>query len=389
MLLNLPIVDDAQSSMTLDLLPLGALVIDSTLCIQQWNRKLVEWTGIPASIAIGQNLTELFPNVSDPRYLNRLLDVFNAGLPATYSAALHKHFLKVRARHGLDCEWMIQQTDVRRISPESKLAIITIQDVSFQYVQLERLKSERQTLLRTRDALAKSNSALCARNAELDDFAKVASHDLQEPLRSIRHLVSFLREDCGEAIGETGQGYLDSMDEASQRMSSLIRDILLLSRMGSDGIDRQTLNLNDILGGVRCMLDEAIKDVGATIVIPELPEVEGDARMVAQLFQNLIGNALKFVDKDAAETPQVEITADHDGQRWVLGVKDNGIGIEPKFAKRIFEPFQRLHRRTAYKGTGIGLAICRKSVAHHGGEIWVESALNEGAHFRFYLSAGQ
>ena len=381
-----PSISQSDPTLSLDLMPFGAMLIDSGLRILQWNRKLEEWTGISPVIAIGQRLTDLFPNVSEPKYLNRLRSVFDAGLPATYSAAFHKHFLRVPPRNGLDCEWMIQQTDVRRLADNKSQAFITIQDVSFQYVQLERLRAEQSELMATRDALATSNEALVRQNLELDDFAKMASHDLQEPLRSIRHLVDFLREDCGDQLDENGQAHLDGMCEASDRMNSLIRDILLLSQMAMDEDTGEDVDLNLVVSEVLECLKQSISESDANVIVPSLPTIVGNRRLITQLFQNLIGNALKF----ASEIPKVTITARFDETNtdkpfWVFGVRDNGIGIDPKFSKKIFEPFQRLHARKAYAGTGVGLAICQKCVSHHCGEIWVDSDPGHGAHFQFTL----
>lgn len=382
MIIEPPVTNELQSSIMLDLLPLGAMVINSDLRILEWNRTLSEWTGISRSFAVGTRLTDLFPNVSDSRYLNRLKGVFDSGLPVTYSAAFHKHFLRVPARHSLAHKWMIQQTEVRSLSSRNDQAMITIQDVSFQYDQLERLRRDQLELRQTRDELARSNEALVERNAELDDFAKVASHDLQEPLRSISNLANFLEEDCYDQLGETGRGYLGKMTETTKRMRDLIRDILLLSRCGSEVVRDTPLKLNDVVDDALDFLRVAISDRNAEVTVPKLPAIHGDRRLISQLFQNLIGNALKFV-KD--KNPVVEITIGEDEGDWVLGVKDNGIGIEQIYAQKVFEPFQRLHSRTQYAGTGIGLSICRKAVVRHGGRIWLESQIGQGSHFKFTI----
>ena len=363
----------------LDLLPIGAMVVDRDLRILKWNRLLADWTGVRENEAIGVALTELFPKIAEPKYLSRLTEVFTTGLPVTYSASLHRHFLPIRSRQCVDHELMIQQTQVRRLPDHENLALITIQDVTFQYVQLQRLKTERKELVRTRDELARANATLLERNQELDDFTNSVSHDLQAPLRHMSSFVELLEHDAAEELGEESKRHLVQMKRASERMRSLIKDLLTLSRMGTAGVQMETVNLNEIV-------DDILKHVGvdesADIVVDELPLVRGDRRLILQLFQNLIGNALKFVDNSS---PRVEVTASPEDGRWVFGVKDNGIGLDPRFAERIFKPFQRLHAQSEFEGTGIGLSICKKAVRRHGGEIWVESTPGEGAHFRFTL----
>ncbi|MEM9585985.1 MAG: ATP-binding protein [Planctomycetota bacterium] len=366
----------------LDLLPLGALIIDQELRIREWNRTMVDWTGISVPQAINVPLTDLFPTVGESRYLYRLADVFTSGLPATFSAAFHRHFLPVPARQGLKCAHMIQETEIRRLPDQKNRALITIQDVSHQYVQLEELKRERLDLIRTRDELAQTNTELLSRNQELHEFTYVASHDLQEPLRSITSLAGWLNEDYPDALDDTGRQYLDHISEAADRMQALIEDLLALSRTGTDTIQQERLDLPQLLSEVFQRVEVAIVEKNAQVVVEEAPPIHGDRRLITQLFQNLIGNALKFCQ---ADRPRIHVTSQQLDGRWVFGVRDNGIGMESQFSERIFKPFQRLHSRSEYEGTGIGLSICKKAVHRHGGEIWVDSRPGHGSHFQFTL----
>lgn len=343
---------------------------------------MVDWTGISVPQAINVPLTDLFPTVGESRYLYRLADVFTSGLPATFSAAFHRHFLPVPARQGLKCAHMIQETEIRRLPDQKNRALITIQDVSHQYVQLEELKRERLDLIRTRDELAQTNTELLSRNQELHEFTYVASHDLQEPLRSITSLAGWLNEDYPDALDDTGRQYLDHISEAADRMQALIEDLLALSRTGTDTIQQERLDLPQLLSEVFQRVEVAIVEKNAQVVVEEAPPIHGDRRLITQLFQNLIGNALKFCQ---ADRPRIHVTSQQLDGRWVFGVRDNGIGMESQFSERIFKPFQRLHSRSEYEGTGIGLSICKKAVHRHGGEIWVDSRPGHGSHFQFTL----
>ena len=366
----------------LDLLPTGALIIDSNLHITSWNSMLVEWTSITKEEATGASLTSLFPNLEHPRYLERLTQVFTSGFPATYSAAFHKHFLPAPARHGLDCELMIQQTEVRRLPAAEQLALITIQDVSFQYLQLEQLKQERADLLRSQEQIARINQELLERNKELDDFTRIASHDLKEPLRKITTFGQMLSEHLGTELDEDSSQYLFYMQDAAQRMKVLIQDLMALSRTGLSSLDHSEIELGELVHDVLELLAIPISEKQAQVEVEDLPKLTGDRRLLTQLLQNLIGNAIKFSADDA---PLVKITASFQDNQWVVGVQDNGIGILEGHEERIFEPFVKLHSRDEYEGTGFGLSICKKAVTRHGGKIWVESTPGAGAHFKFTL----
>ena len=366
----------------LDLLPNGALIIDSDLIIVEWNRTLVEWTEITKEAAIGQKLTELFPNLQDNRYLERLTQVFTSGFPATYSAAFHKHFLPAPARHGLESLKMIQQTEVRPLPESTDHALITIQDVSFQYLQLMQLKQERSELVQSKEEIDKINNELVERNKELDDFTRIASHDLKAPLRKITSFSEMFIENLGADLDEESAQYLEYMMDAAAHMKLLIEDLMKLSRTTLTEIEHTQLDLTAIVREVQNVHEVAINENQVQLEIDRLPKIWGDRRLISQLFQNLIGNAIKF---SSTSSPKIHITAQRCGDDWILGVKDNGIGIKEGHCERIFEPFVKLHSQDDYEGTGFGLSICKKAVTKHGGTIWVESQPGAGAHFKFQL----
>jgi light-regulated signal transduction histidine kinase (bacteriophytochrome) len=365
------------------MLPVGAMIISRDMEIQFWNQALADWSGIPSSLALGQNLIRLFPNVGEGRYLSRLTQVFDHGLPVKFSASFHNHFLLLPARHGLNCEWMIQQTDVRRMPENADEALVTIQDVSHQHVQLAQLKAERMDLVHTRDALTQSNEKLKVRNQELDEFNYVASHDLQEPLRKISTFTQFLEDDLSETdLSDDCVQYLQYIQNSAERMRSLVRDLLSLSQTGTQTLCRKPIDLDAMVDVILSDLQIRIQETSAVIVKESLPTVLGDSRMLSQLLQNLIANALKFIG-DA--TPEIHITGQERSREWIISVEDNGIGIKPEFAEQIFKPFKRLHATQKYAGTGIGLAICKKAVARHGGRIWIDGNEKSGSSFRFTI----
>ena len=209
-----------------------------------------------------------------------------------------------------------------------------------------------------------------------------ASHDLQEPVRSLVSYSTLLREDLGEGLSEDAATDLDYIGKAANRMQTLIADLLAFSRAGRAAMKTEAVSLDACVDESLEALRSQLEQSGAQIERQVLPKVVGDATLLTQLYQNLLSNALKF---SRSGEPVVELTARQTGDVWTLGVRDNGIGLEPDYADQIFEPFKRLHGLTEYPGTGIGLAVCRKNVERHGGRIWVESKPHEGAHFKFTL----
>jgi signal transduction histidine kinase len=223
-------------------------------------------------------------------------------------------------------------------------------------------------------------------NAELEQFAYVASHDLQEPLRKVTSFCQLLEKRYGDKLDERGIEYIDFAVDGAKRMQVLINDLLTFSRVGRLNSAQSDVELDTALDAALENLAMALEETGAEIVRPAdpLPEVVGDPTLLAMLWQNLIGNAMKF--RRDGVTPRIEIECRQDGdQQWLITMSDNGIGIAPEFVDKVFIIFQRLHGRDAYGGTGIGLALCKKIVEHHGGTIWIDTSYTEGTRFRFTL----
>jgi signal transduction histidine kinase len=223
-------------------------------------------------------------------------------------------------------------------------------------------------------------------NAELEQFAYVASHDLQAPLRSIVGFGQLLRQDYQGRLDADADTYIGFMVKSAGQMQELIRGLLAFSRIGREPAGPAAADTEAVLGEVEARLRPAIAECGATLTHDQpLPAVACPPLELGQLLQNLIGNALKFHALD--KTPRIHVAAQREGAQWRLSVRDNGIGIEPRFLERIFQMFQRLHTADKYEGTGIGLAICRKIVERHGGQLWAESTPGEGSTFFFTLGA--
>ncbi len=234
------------------------------------------------------------------------------------------------------------------------------------------------------EKLAEERIAELARsNAELAQFGYVASHDLQEPLRAVASCVQLLQKRYSGQLDARADEFIAHSVAGIKRMETLINDLLTYSRLGTHSLPLVKTQCGEVLDIALANLAAAIAESGAVVTRDALPAVEVDATQMAQVFQNLVGNAIKF---RGARTPAIHVGATKNKEGgWTLSVSDNGIGMEPQYFERIFEVFQRLHTRTEYQGTGIGLAICKKIVERHGGRMHVESRIGEGSTFRFTL----
>jgi signal transduction histidine kinase len=228
----------------------------------------------------------------------------------------------------------------------------------------------------------RDQEALKRSNRELEQFAYVASHDLQEPLRMVSSYVQLLARRYKGRLDSDADDFITFAVDGANRMQALIRDLLAYSRVGTRGENFEPVDCDTVLDHTLANLQVAIEENGAKVTHGPLPTVLGDPSQLAQLFQNLIANALKFRGEDS---PHVHMAAEKQANEWLFSVRDNGIGIEEQYGERIFEVFQRLHGRNKYPGTGIGLAICKKIVERHGGRIWVVSDPGGGSTFSFTL----
>jgi signal transduction histidine kinase len=246
-----------------------------------------------------------------------------------------------------------------------------------------RIVAELSSLRQAHDQLDEQARELTRSNAELEQFAYVASHDLQEPLRKVASFCQLIEQRYEDQLDDRGKQYIAFAVDGAKRMQQLINDLLAFSRVGRGTTEQPVVAGDDVLRQAIASLGEAIEQSGARIEAGPLPHVRGEPTLLAAVFQNLIGNALKF---HGDGPPHVAVSAERRGDEWVFACADDGIGIEPEYAERIFMIFQRLHPKDAYAGTGIGLAMCRKIVEYHGGRIWLDTDPPDGrTTFRFAL----
>jgi light-regulated signal transduction histidine kinase (bacteriophytochrome) len=253
---------------------------------------------------------------------------------------------------------------------EGVLVLSVIVDIT-QRKQIEReLQTQREELVRS--------------NRDLEQFAYVASHDLQEPLRMVARYTELLGERYQDQVDEKGAKYIRYVVDGARRMQQLVADVLSYSRVGSQGKPLVPVSTHAILLGVIRSIHVTVQAAGASIEHGELPTVLGDATQLGQLFQNLISNSIKFRSE---QPPRVSVCAESRAGHWEFVVRDNGIGIEPQYGEQVFAMFHRLHERGKYEGTGIGLAVAKRIIERHGGRIWIESKSGGGTAVRFTLQA--
>lgn len=237
--------------------------------------------------------------------------------------------------------------------------------------ELEKSETDRK---RVEERLARSN-------AELEQFAYIASHDLQEPLRMVTSYVQLLARRYQGKLDKDADDFIAYAVDGATRMQRMINDLLNYSRVGTQGKEFQPTNCEDVLSQAVANLKLAIEESGASVTHDPLPTVMADESQLVQLFQNLVGNAIRYRSQ---ESPRVHVSAIAKGKEWLFSVSDNGIGIEPQYFDRLFHLFQRLHGGS-HPGSGIGLAVGKRIVERHGGRIWVESETGKGSTFRFTI----
>jgi light-regulated signal transduction histidine kinase (bacteriophytochrome) len=244
------------------------------------------------------------------------------------------------------------------------------------------IQRSREELARSEARLRRLSEELERSNAELEQFAYEASHDLQEPLRMVASYTALLGETYKGKLGPDADKYIGYAVDGARRMQALINDLLQYSRVGRKQGALAAVSMNAAFEQALVNLQAAIWDSAATVTRDDLPSVRGDQVLLTQVFQNLVGNAVKF---RGTAPPAVHVSAVRSGSEWVFSVRDNGIGFDPRYAERIFVLFQRLHGRDRYQGTGIGLAVCKKVIERHGGRIWAESKPGQGSTFSFTI----
>jgi PAS domain S-box-containing protein len=341
--------------------------VDEEQRIIFYNQGAEQIFGYTAQEAMGQPLEMLIPEVHRPGHADRVREFGRSGVRARRMGERGQISGRRKSGEVFPADASISHLEVGG----TRIYTAVLRDVT------ERARAEEE-LARQADELARSN-------AELEQFAYVASHDLQEPLRMVASYTQLLARRYGDKLDDDAHEFIGYAVDGVRRMQSLISDLLAYSRVGSRGGTPERTDLDGVLARTLDALGPAIQESGAEVTSDPLPTVTADPVQIGQVLQNLIANAVKFRGE---APPRVHVGVRRAGGEWIISVQDNGIGLAPEYAPRIFVIFQRLHTRAEYPGTGIGLAICKKIVERHGGRIWVESQPEHGSTFFFTLPAG-
>jgi len=352
-----PITAARAAREILDTMADALFVLDAGGCIRVVNHAVHELLGYRASDLVGRSIDEL-EEVQGEETISRTLHEVAEGGPIR------------------DQERVLRHSDGHPVDVSISISPVGEDDAQEGAVVIARdIRARKRAEEELRDAMVRLEHS----NRELEDFAYVASHDLQEPLRKIQAFGDLLKSKYAGALPEQGKDYIARMQSAAGRMQVLINDLLSFSRVTTKAQPFVRVDLHEIASEVARDLEGRVHDTGGRIDIGALPVIEADPLQMRQLLQNLAGNALKFHREDVP--PIVAIRAELQDGRCRLTVSDNGIGFDPKYGERIFTMFERLHARTKYEGTGIGLAICRKIAERHGGSIAAHGRPGEGAEF--------
>jgi PAS domain S-box-containing protein len=342
----------------------GIITIDENGLIRSFNLAATRLFGYMPDEVIGRNVNILMPEPYHEEHDGYLRNYLGTGIKKIIGIGR-----EVVGRRKDGTQFPVDLAVSETILGARRIFIGVVRDIT----ERKRVNSD---LARQAEELARSN-------VELERFAYVASHDLQEPMRTVSSFATLLERRCGDQLNGEAAEYLKYITDGVVRMQTLIQDLLAYSRVSSQGAAFAPADCNEIVEKVRGNLKALIDVKHAQVVSDHLPLVIADATQLGQLFQNLLGNALKF---HGLRFPRIRIGVQEESAFWHFSVSDNGIGIAAEYFDRIFIIFQRLHTIEEYGGTGIGLAICKKIVERHGGRIWVESVVGEGSTFHFTIS---
>jgi PAS domain S-box-containing protein len=330
-----------------------------------WNAGAEAVFGFTAADAVGQRMDFIIPERLRGRHVGHRSHYFDSPKVRPMGIGLE---LWGRRKDGTEFPIEISLSPME--TPDGQFATAAVRDITDR-------KSVEQELTKYAESLRQSNQ-------ELEQFAYVASHDLQAPLRNVVSFTQLLQAELKIEPGSDANKYMEHIVESGAQMQVLIKDLLSFSRVGRQDTEMTAVDCEDVFSRVRDRFLAVLHERHAEITHDPLPSVIGSQRELKQLFQNLVGNALKFQPGDR---PKVHVSAVRHGGEWTIAVRDWGIGIKPEHHARIFQIFQRLHTTREYEGTGVGLAICQKIVTRHGGRIWVESDGEHGSTFYFTVRA--
>lgn len=342
------------------------LMLDPEGHIVGWNRGAEQMIGYTSEEVMGKPAALLFP-------------------PEDVAAGRHEQELRqgLAQGRGIDEGWHIRKDGSRFWGSG---VVTPVRDEQGRLICFCKIMRDITNRKHTEDALARHARELARSNAELEQFAAVVSHDLRSPLLAISGCAQLLKEQFIDQLGDEGAELLEMMQDGVNRMGLIIRDLLAFARATSVRNQFEPVQLEEVLVRVVSTLREKIESSGATITHDRLPQVQANATQLGQVFSNLIENAIKYA---GPQPPRIHISVTERPEEWELAVQDNGIGIDPAHFERIFAIFQRLHEDSQYSGSGVGLAICKKIVEHHGGRIWVDSQPGHGSTFYFTLPKGK
>ncbi len=345
------------------------LSMNSDWEITGWNVQAQQTFGWTDKEAIGQSLDLIFPTHLKKQSLRSIEQQFLNN--SNWNARTTRELLAIH-KDGHDFPVEI---GFFRIDAEPKPSYCAfLRDITkrIEYQEeLEHLVQER-------------TKSLTQKNEELRQFAKIASHDLQEPLKAVQGFVNLLEETANGNFDKDQKEFLGFIQDGTMRMQQLIKSVLIHSQIGNNSSENYTTDCNLVVEEVMADLAVSIKDTNTQFEVDWLPDINVEHSQMLQLFENLASNAIKY---RSAKAPLIHFSAEESGDMWLFSVRDNGIGIDPEYKEKIFDMFSRLHGKTKYPGTGMGLAICKRIVTSHGGNIWVESKSGEGCIFLFTLPA--
>ncbi len=348
---------------------------------EPWLGTLLDRANVGAfRTTLDQRLIESTPAVLRLLGVRNVQDALRMQLPQPFFTSKNGEDLRERLGNGQALQ--SREVQVERPDGDSiwlSLTELLLLDVDNEMV-IDTLVRDVSHFKKREDAFRNRAEALERSNADLTEFAYIASHELQEPLRMVEKFGSILAEDFGENLGTEGGELLEFVVDGARRMQHLIDDLLALSRINSEGQAFEECDSEELVEQALVNLADRLEESGAEVEVEPLPTIEADVSQLVQLWQNLISNAIKFRSE---ETPHIRISADKADKEWVFSVEDNGVGIEPEEAESVFAIFRRLH--PDLPGTGIGLTICKRIVDRHGGRIWVESKPSGGSSFRFTI----
>ncbi len=350
--------------------PDGALVVNCQGAIVLVNSELERLSGYPSDELVGQHVDVLVPERYHRTHSDQVADYMHQPQPIAIGIRRNLH-----GRHKDGSEIPVE-IGLNPIELERDTIVLAmIRDITER-----RRVEERQR--RYAAQLKQANVELQRSNQQLGEFAYVASHDLQEPLRSVGHFCQLLKQQYKGRLDEQADMWIDFAVDGAQRMRTLIDDLLAYSRVTTQTQQFEVVDCSAVMHRVIANLSSSIEQSRAEVIQADLPTVTADKTQMLQLFQNLIGNAIKFRKE---KTPKVHVGAERHEDEWIFAVRDNGIGIEPEHRERVFKMFKRLHTHEQYAGNGVGLAICKRIVERHGGRIWLESQSGEGTVFFFSI----